>query len=145
MQKHKKFIAVFLFPSLLTSLVFLAQSAHRAFVVANCYPELGCKDGFIFDLAVAGLAFLLSSIGSFIGALVHSSAIRNFQSRQILALVIILTILLTLLRYSVRYWPPPSPVLTSSLWIISTALVFIFVILTFRRFASNYAIKGTSA
>jgi hypothetical protein len=141
MQKYKSVLAIILLPCLLTSLIFLAQSAYRAFVVANCYPQFSCKDGFIFDLAVAGVAFLLSSIGAIIGGLAHLNTIRSFQSFQIFKLVTILTLVLTLFRYSVRYWPHPPPVITSSLWIAGTGSIFIIVILAFRWFASNYAIK----
>jgi hypothetical protein len=145
MQNHSKFIALIFVPAGFTSLFFVIISAYRAFVINKCDPVLGCTDGFTFDLAVAGVAFLLSLTGSILGTLMCSRIIRNFQTRQIVALVTVLTVALTLLRYSVHYWPYRTPTFTLPAWVLCAMLIYTLVIMGFRLLASNYAIKGTSA
>lgn len=133
-MKHvRRRLAVILGPGLVSGLAMTSQAAVQAFIVGECDTKLGCASGVQFAAALAGLSFLLSSLGLVLPAMLFRSTIDALPRGGRWGIVAVLATLLWVILPIVGHWPFEPFIPAFIAWTVSCALLGFVVLLVVRH------------
>lgn len=132
MTRGRHLLAVILGPGLVSGLAVAAQAAFQAFLLGDCDMKLGCASGVQFTAALAGLSFLLSSLGLVVPAMLFRSMIGTLPAGGRWGIVAVLAVLLWVILPVVGYWPFEPFIPAFIAWAATSALLGFAVLLVAR-------------
>lgn len=132
LTRGRRLIAVILGPGLVSGFAVTAQAAFQAFVLGDCDMKLGCASGVQFAAALAGLSFLLSSLGLVVPAILFRSMIGALPGAGLWGIVAVLAVLLWVILPVVGYWPFEPVIPAFIAWAVTSALLGFAVLFVVR-------------